>query len=108
MLLTVGALSLALPTSYFYTFTVAAIPPLSFLPSFPPPTHPSLHLLQKAGCKVIGSAGTDAKVARLTEHYGFDAAWNYKTRSTVEALKTLAPEGIGELAGEGRGEGASH
>ncbi|KAK5604743.1 Prostaglandin reductase 1 [Crenichthys baileyi] len=45
------------------------------------------------GCKVVGSAGSDAKVAYLTE-LGFDEAFNYKTvPSLEEALKKAAPEG---------------
>uniref|UniRef100_A0A3B5QBE1 Prostaglandin reductase 1 n=1 Tax=Xiphophorus maculatus TaxID=8083 RepID=A0A3B5QBE1_XIPMA len=45
------------------------------------------------GCKVVGSAGSDAKVAYLKE-LGFDEAFNYKTvPSLEEALKNAAPEG---------------
>uniref|UniRef100_A0A3Q2PBF8 Prostaglandin reductase 1 n=1 Tax=Fundulus heteroclitus TaxID=8078 RepID=A0A3Q2PBF8_FUNHE len=45
------------------------------------------------GCKVVGSAGSDAKVAYLKE-LGFDEAFNYKTVSSLEeALKKAAPEG---------------
>ncbi|XP_043953691.1 prostaglandin reductase 1-like [Gambusia affinis] len=45
------------------------------------------------GCKVVGSAGSDAKVAYLKE-LGFDEAFNYKTvPSLEEALKKAAPEG---------------
>ncbi|XP_069026025.1 prostaglandin reductase 1-like [Embiotoca jacksoni] len=45
------------------------------------------------GCKVVGSAGTDTKVAFLKE-LGFDEAFNYKTvRSLEEALKKASPEG---------------
>ena len=32
------------------------------------------------GCRVIGSAGSDAKVALLSEEFGFDAGFNYKRR----------------------------
>jgi len=45
------------------------------------------------GCKVIGSAGTDDKVALLKE-VGFDYAFNYKIKGTEEALAEAAPEGI--------------
>ncbi|KAF6250931.1 NADPH dependent alkenal/alkenone reductase [Scenedesmus sp. NREL 46B-D3] len=45
------------------------------------------------GCTVIGSAGSDEKVALLKQH-GFDAAFNYKTSSTAEALQQAAPDGI--------------
>ncbi|KAK3567707.1 hypothetical protein QTP86_021631 [Hemibagrus guttatus] len=45
------------------------------------------------GCKVVGSAGSDAKVAFLKE-LGFDYAFNYKTvPSLEEALKEASPEG---------------
>lgn len=45
------------------------------------------------GCKVVGSAGTDAKVAFLKE-LGFDEAFNYKTVGSLEeALRKASPEG---------------
>lgn len=45
------------------------------------------------GCKVVGSAGSDAKVAFLRE-LGFDQAFNYKTVGSLEeALKTASPDG---------------
>ncbi|XP_070848838.1 prostaglandin reductase 1-like [Chaetodon trifascialis] len=45
------------------------------------------------GCKVVGSAGSDAKVAFLKE-LGFDEAFNYKTVGSLEeALKKASPEG---------------
>uniref|UniRef100_A0A671UGJ1 Prostaglandin reductase 1 n=1 Tax=Sparus aurata TaxID=8175 RepID=A0A671UGJ1_SPAAU len=45
------------------------------------------------GCKVVGSAGSDAKVAYLKE-LGFDEAFNYKTVGSLdEALKKASPEG---------------
>lgn len=45
------------------------------------------------GCKVVGSAGSDAKVAYLKE-LGFDVAFNYKTVASLEeALKEASPEG---------------
>ncbi|XP_017574254.1 prostaglandin reductase 1 isoform X1 [Pygocentrus nattereri] len=45
------------------------------------------------GCKVVGSAGSDAKVAYLKE-LGFDHVFNYKTvPSLEEALKQASPEG---------------
>ncbi|XP_040216413.1 prostaglandin reductase 1-like isoform X2 [Rana temporaria] len=45
------------------------------------------------GCKVVGSAGSDEKVAYLKE-IGFDEAFNYKTVSSLEeALKAASPEG---------------
>ncbi|XP_040216435.1 prostaglandin reductase 1-like [Rana temporaria] len=45
------------------------------------------------GCKVVGSAGSDAKLEFLKE-IGFDEAFNYKTVGSLEeALKTASPEG---------------
>ncbi|XP_068090449.1 prostaglandin reductase 1-like [Hyperolius riggenbachi] len=45
------------------------------------------------GCKVVGSAGSDDKIAYLKE-IGFDEAFNYKTVSSLEeALKEASPEG---------------
>jgi NADPH-dependent curcumin reductase CurA len=45
-------------------------------------------------CRVIGSAGSDEKVAWLTGDLGFDAAFNYKTAPPAEALAEAAPDGI--------------
>ena len=46
-----------------------------------------------AGCRVIGSAGSDEKLAWLRE-LGFDAVFNYRERRAREALAELAPDGI--------------
>ncbi|MEU7159411.1 NADP-dependent oxidoreductase [Streptomyces chrestomyceticus] len=49
----------------------------------------------KGASRVIGSAGSDEKVKLLTEEYGFDAAFNYKSdRSVKEQLRDAAPDGI--------------
>jgi len=48
----------------------------------------------KGAGRVIGSAGSDEKVAQLVEEFGFDAAFNYKTRPIADSLAELAPEGI--------------
>lgn len=46
------------------------------------------------GCKVVGSAGSDAKVAFLKE-LGFDEAFNYKTVDSLEeALRMASPDGF--------------
>jgi NADPH-dependent curcumin reductase CurA len=45
------------------------------------------------GLHVVGSAGSDEKVAYLKE-IGFDSAFNYKTRDPQEALGELCPNGI--------------
>ncbi|NJC73462.1 NADP-dependent oxidoreductase [Planosporangium thailandense] len=44
--------------------------------------------------RVIGSAGSDAKVEYLTRELGFDAAFNYKKAPVAEQLKEAAPDGI--------------
>ncbi|XP_067117525.1 prostaglandin reductase 1-like [Osmerus mordax] len=45
------------------------------------------------GCKVVGSAGSDAKVAFLKD-LGFDEAFNYKTITSLEeTLKAASPDG---------------
>ena len=46
-----------------------------------------------AGCRVVGSAGSDAKLTWLRE-IGFDDAFNYRVRGAREALADMAPEGI--------------
>jgi NADPH:quinone reductase len=47
------------------------------------------------GCRAVGIAGTDSKVAWLTGQLGFDAASNYKsTDNYVAKLKELCPNGI--------------
>lgn len=48
----------------------------------------------KGAARVIGSAGTDEKVALLTEKYGFDAAFNYKNGDIAGQLAAAAPDGI--------------
>jgi NADPH-dependent curcumin reductase CurA len=47
----------------------------------------------KGAVRVIGSAGSDDKVAWLRE-IGFDAAFNYRAASVVEQLREAAPDGI--------------
>jgi NADPH-dependent curcumin reductase CurA len=47
------------------------------------------------GCYVVGSAGSDQKVAWLTEEAGIDAAFNYKTTDDLIAeVGQLFPDGI--------------
>lgn len=45
------------------------------------------------GCRVVGCAGSDAKVEYLKE-IGFDGAFNYKTQDLEKELSTLCPKGI--------------
>ena len=49
--------------------------------------------LRGAG-RVVGSAGTDEKVALLTSRYGFDAAFNYRNGKVSRMLRESAPDGI--------------
>jgi len=44
--------------------------------------------------RVIGSAGSDEKVALLTKKYGYDAAFNYKNGEVRAQLAQAAPDGI--------------
>lgn len=46
------------------------------------------------GCRVVGSAGSDEKVAWLRDELGFDAAFNYKTVDLERALDEACPDGI--------------
>lgn len=52
-------------------------------------------LAKQAGARVIGSGGTDAKVAHAVDRLGYDAAFNYRTASSVvDALAEHCPDGI--------------
>ncbi|KAK7789395.1 hypothetical protein R5R35_006942 [Gryllus longicercus] len=46
------------------------------------------------GCRVVGFAGSDRKVAWLKERLGFDAAFNYKKVAVGDALAQAAPHGV--------------
>ena len=47
------------------------------------------------GCRVVGIAGSDQKVAWLRDELGFDAALNYKTSTNYTAkLAELCPKGV--------------
>ncbi len=49
---------------------------------------------KRAGARVVGSAGSDAKVEFLLNTCGFDAAFNYKTQSMDDGLSAHCPKGI--------------
>ena len=49
---------------------------------------------RRAGARVVGSAGSDAKVAYVRERCGFDVAFNYRSQGLDEALRTHCPRGI--------------
>lgn len=46
------------------------------------------------GCHVSGSAGSDDKVAYLTDELGFDTAFNYKTENVYKAVAATNPKGV--------------
>lgn len=47
------------------------------------------------GCRVVGVAGSDAKIAWLLDELGFDAAINYKSSGDLDGmLEDLCPGGI--------------
>lgn len=48
----------------------------------------------RGAARVIGSAGSAAKVKFLVEELGFDAAFDYNDGPVVDRLRDLAPEGI--------------
>lgn len=48
----------------------------------------------KGAARVVGSAGSDAKVDLLTSKYGYDAAFNYKSGDVRSLLRDAAPDGI--------------
>ncbi|MDZ5810479.1 NADP-dependent oxidoreductase [Halorubrum sp. AD140] len=52
-------------------------------------------IAKRAGCRVVGFAGSDEKTAWLTDDLGFDAAINYKaTDDYGAALESAAPDGV--------------
>jgi NADPH-dependent curcumin reductase CurA len=48
----------------------------------------------RGASRVIGSAGSEEKVAYLTDRLDFDAAFNYKSGPVRELLAQAAPDGI--------------
>jgi NADPH-dependent curcumin reductase CurA len=49
---------------------------------------------KRAGARVVGSVGSDAKRDHLLARGGFDAVFNYNTTPPMEALGALCPQGI--------------
>jgi NADPH-dependent curcumin reductase CurA len=47
-----------------------------------------------AGCRVVGSAGSQEKVDYLTSELGFDAAFNYRDVDLSQALREHCPDRI--------------
>jgi NADPH-dependent curcumin reductase CurA len=48
----------------------------------------------RGAARVIGSAGSAAKVERCVSDYGYDAAFNYRAGNVRKQLKAAAPDGI--------------
>lgn len=47
------------------------------------------------GCRVVGIAGSDEKIERIQEKFGFDAGINYKTTSDMKkAIAKACPDGV--------------
>ncbi len=52
-------------------------------------------LARRAGATVVGSGGTDAKVAHAIDRLGYDRAFNYRTADSLqETLAANCPDGI--------------
>lgn len=51
-------------------------------------------LAKREGLIVIGSVGSDEKLAFITKELGFDDGFNYKKEKPSDALARLAPEGL--------------
>lgn len=52
-------------------------------------------IAKRAGCRVVGFAGTDEKTAWLTDELGFDAAVNYRSTGDYRAaLDEVAADGV--------------
>ena len=50
------------------------------------------------GCRVVGSAGSDEKVALLKDEFGYNKAFNYKTsKSLADSVREACPEGVDVL-----------
>jgi NADPH-dependent curcumin reductase CurA len=47
-----------------------------------------------AGCRVLGSAGSEEKLGWCFRELGFDGVFNYREQSARKALAELAPDGI--------------
>jgi hypothetical protein len=56
--------------------------------------HVAGQLARIYGCRVVGSAGSAAKVRFLLEECGFDSAFNYKDGPVGDQLTAAAPDGI--------------
>jgi NADPH-dependent curcumin reductase CurA len=46
------------------------------------------------GCRVVGIAGSDEKMKKLKDRFGFDEVINYKTDNINTALEKACPNGV--------------
>ena len=60
------------------------------------------------GCRVIGTAGTDEKVAYVVDELGFDSGINYKTEDVDAALRSACPGGVDVYFDNVGGRGNRH
>ncbi|MYM00147.1 zinc-binding dehydrogenase [Novosphingobium sp. FGD1] len=51
-------------------------------------------IARNLGCRTIGIAGSDAKVAACLDHYGYDAAVSYRSENLTQALQRHSGAGI--------------
>ncbi|CAK7263945.1 hypothetical protein SEPCBS119000_000738 [Sporothrix epigloea] len=51
-------------------------------------------IAKRLGLRAIGSVGSEEKLAFIKRDLGYDAGFNYKTESVIDAVKRLAPDGI--------------
>ncbi|CAK7222819.1 hypothetical protein SBRCBS47491_004992 [Sporothrix bragantina] len=51
-------------------------------------------IAKRVGLRVIGSVGSDDKLEFITKELGYDAGFNYKKESPLDAVKRLAPDGV--------------
>jgi len=51
-------------------------------------------IAKREGLHVIGSVGSDDKLAFIVDELGFDGGFNYKKEKAADALARLAPKGI--------------
>ncbi|CAK7246235.1 MAG: hypothetical protein STHCBS139747_007859 [Sporothrix thermara] len=49
---------------------------------------------KRLGLRVIGSVGSDEKLDFIVKELGYDAGFNYKKESPIDAVKRLAPNGV--------------
>lgn len=51
-------------------------------------------IARKGGAHVVGLTGSDDKIIRCTERFGYHEAYNYKTGDLAQTLATARPEGF--------------